>query len=228
MSSPETVDYDPSWARRPWARVGRIVVLGVLRFLIFLHNAPRAYGRERLADLAGPALIASNHASHLDTPILITKLPRHLRRRTGVVAAADYFYRNPITAAFVTLAFATLPIERTGITQKTRERIDDMLADGWNLLLYPEGTRSRDGKLGRLKHGTAVLAAQYGLPIIPAYITGTFESHPKGSPWPTPHRVTVRFGAPIPPRTDGDHRAATVELRRRFEELAAEAGRAEP
>ncbi|QBI20664.1 1-acyl-sn-glycerol-3-phosphate acyltransferase [Egibacter rhizosphaerae] len=228
-STDEELQYDSSWARRPLARVGRMIVaLGLMRFLIFLHNAPRAHGRDRLKGLQGPVLVASNHASHLDTPIILQSLPRPLRGRTGVVAAADYFFKNRFTGWFVCLCFATIPIERSGISEHTREQINGMVADGWSILLFPEGTRTRDGRMGRLKHGTAAMSIQYGLPIVPVYLTGTHESHGKGSKWPTPHRVHVYFGEPIPPRTDDDYRALTTELRERLELLAAEAGRAEP
>jgi 1-acyl-sn-glycerol-3-phosphate acyltransferase len=225
----DQIEYDTSWGRRPLAIFGReILLMGILRFLIWLHNRPKVYGAERLEGLRGPVLFASNHASHLDTPIILMKLPKPFRRRTGVVAAADYFFKSKLKAGFVTLAFATLPIERSGVSKRTTERVEQMIAEKWNILLFPEGTRTTTGKMGRLKHGTAYMSIQYRMPIVPVYLTGTYESHGKGSNWPTPHRVTVRIGDPIHPLEPGEHRQMTDELVKAFRTLAAEAGRLEP
>jgi 1-acyl-sn-glycerol-3-phosphate acyltransferase len=227
--SDESIDYDSSWGRRPLALVGReILLMGILRSLIWLHNRPKVYGRERLEGLHGPVLFAANHASHLDTPVILMSLPKPFRRRTGVVAAADYFFKNRFKAGFVTLAFATLPIERSSVSNKTAERVEQMVSERWNMLLFPEGTRTKDGKMSRLKQGTAYMANQYRMPIVPVYLTGTFESHGKGSNWPTPRPVTVRFGRPLHPLEPGQHRKLTDQLRESFVELAAEAGRLEP
>lgn len=225
----DAIEYDSSWGRRPLAIVGReILTMRILRGLIWLHNRPKVYGRERLEGLRGPVIFASNHASHLDTPLILSSLPKPWRRRTGVVAAADYFFKSRLKAGFVTLAFATLPIERSGVSRRTTERIEQMISERWNLLLFPEGTRTRTGKMGRLKAGTAYMAIQYRMPIVPIYLTGTHESHGKGSNWPTPHPVTVRFGEPLAPLKPGEHRVLTDQLRKAFVELAAESGRLEP
>ena len=229
MSESEAITYDTSWGRRRPAIVGReILLMWILRPLIWIHNRPKVSGRERLRGLEGPVLIASNHASHLDTPILLQSLPTRLRRRTGVVAAADYFFSKKLTAAFVTLAFATLPIERSGMSDLTRGRIQRMLADGWSMIVFPEGTRSTTGKMRRFKYGTAHFSVENRLPIVPAYLTGTYESHGKGSKWPSLHPVTVRFGEPIAPPSDGDYRSLTDNLRKALTELAAESGVDEP
>ncbi len=229
MSDTERITYDTSWGRRLPARIGRaILLMGILKPLIWLHVRPKVHGRERLEGVDGPVLIAANHASHLDTPVIMQSLPARLRRRTGVVAAADYFFNKRLTAWFVTIAFATLPIERKSLSPLTQQRIEQMLEDGWSMLVYPEGTRTKSGKLQPLKSGTARFAIGYGLPIVPVYLTGTYESHGKGSKWPTPHQVTVRFGAPIPPDAEGGHRALTDRLRDELVALAAESGHAEP
>jgi 1-acyl-sn-glycerol-3-phosphate acyltransferase len=205
-----------------------VVLMGILRALVWAHNRPAVLGRETLDGLAPPVLFAANHASHLDTPVILQALPGGWRRRTSVVAAMDYFFKRKTTGWLVSLAFATLPLERTGLSRETRERIDRLVADGWNLLMYPEGTRTRTGLLGPLHTGCARLAIKYGIPIVPIYLIGTFESHPKGSDWPKPRKVEVRFGKPLPPPVDGDHKALTERLHEAFRELAADAGRAEP
>ena len=112
----------------------------------------------------------------------------------------------------VALLFNTVPIERKGGgATKGASHLDDLLDDGWNLLLFPEGTRSRGNGLGRVRRGAAVLAAHHNLSIVPIRVTGTAEAMPPGTLWPKRlrgrlftrrHRVDVTFGDPIPPLSD--------------------------
>jgi 1-acyl-sn-glycerol-3-phosphate acyltransferase len=223
-----TTPPDTSWAHRPAAVAAReVILMGLLRALVFVYTRPRVHGRELFGQLEPPVLFAANHASHLDTPVILQALPGCWRRRTTVVAAMDYFFKRKLVGALVSLAFIALPIERSGVSDETRRRIDHLVATGWSLLMYPEGTRSRNGRLGPLKTGVARLALQYDLPVVPIYLTGTFESHPKGSRWPQAAPVTVRFGKPLVP-DGGDHHALTDRLHAAFAALAADAGRSEP
>ena len=178
------------------------------------YAARRATGREKLATLKPPVILVANHASHMDTPVILSALPRRLRKRTAVVAAADYFYRNRLVASLVSLIFNTVPIERrggSGLGKEDPSHLDSLLDEGWNLLLYPEGTRSRSGGLGRVRRGAAVLASTHNLSIIPIRVTGTAEAMPPGQLWPKRlhgrlrsrrHRIEVSFGEPIQPGGD--------------------------
>jgi 1-acyl-sn-glycerol-3-phosphate acyltransferase len=142
----------------PWARtwVAGIVRENCMRFVlnpIMDYYARRwASGREKIAGLKGPVILVANHASHMDTPVILSALPRKLRKRTVVAAAADYFYRNRLLASVVSLIFNTTPIDRNGGgMSKDGSHLDKLLDQGWNLLLYPEGTRSRSGVPGRIR-----------------------------------------------------------------------------
>ena len=84
-----------------------------------------------------------------------------------------------------------------------------VLADGWNLLIYAEGTRSRDGSLGRMHSGAALVAQRHQIPIVPVRVTGTHAAMPPNASWPHRikgrvlshrHQVEVAFGAPVAPR----------------------------
>jgi 1-acyl-sn-glycerol-3-phosphate acyltransferase len=185
----------------------------VLNPVMNYYTARRATGKEKLSSLKGPVILVANHASHMDTPVILSALPRKLRKRTAVAAAADYFYRNRLVASVVSLIFNTVPIERKGGggLSKDGSHLDTLLDQGWNLLLYPEGTRSRSGGTGRVRRGAAVLAAAHNLSIIPIRVTGTAEAMPPGRLWPRRlqgarvsrrHRITVAFGEPIPPNGD--------------------------
>lgn len=211
----------------PWARswAAGVVRENFMRFVlnpIMDYYARRwATGREKIAALRGPVILVANHASHLDTPVILSALPRRLRKRTVVAAAADYFYRNRAVAWMVSVIFNTTPIERKGGGMaKNGGHLDKLLDDGWNLLLYPEGTRSRDGLPGRIRRGAAVLAAAHDLKIVPIMVSGTREAMPPGRIWPKRlrsrlvskrHRITVSFGDPISPTGDTNELIETVQ-----------------
>jgi 1-acyl-sn-glycerol-3-phosphate acyltransferase len=207
-------ELDVPWARSAPARFVRERFMQfVLNPVMDYYAARQATGRDKLSALKGPVILVANHASHMDTPVILSALPRKLRKRTAVAAAADYFYRNRLTASIVSLIFNTVPIERRkgGGATKSTSHLDTLLDDGWNLLLYPEGTRSRGGAPGRVRRGAAVLASAHNLSIIPIRVTGTADAMPPGRLWPKRlqgklfsrrHRITVSFGEPIPPGGD--------------------------
>ena len=210
----------------PWARswvaitVRELFLRFVLEPLMDFYTARGASGRDKLARLRGPVILVANHASHMDTPVILAALPRRLRRHTVVAAAADYFYRYRPVAMLVSLIFNTVPIDRGGggLDRRAAGHVDRLLDRGWNLLLYPEGTRSRSGGTGRVKRGAAVLAARHNLTIVPIRVTGTREAMPPGRFWPSiragrepkrttvidprRHPISIAFGDPIPPAED--------------------------
>jgi 1-acyl-sn-glycerol-3-phosphate acyltransferase len=215
---------DVPWARsRPAALARESFMRFVLNPVLDYYARRRATGRDRLSGLRGPLILVANHASHLDTPVILSALPRRMRRRTVVAAAADYFYRNRVVAWLVSLIFNTTPIDRNGGgLSRNGSHLDRLLDQGWNLLLYPEGTRSRSGVPGRVRRGAAVLAAAHRLTIVPIRVSGTGEAMPpgriwprrlRGKPMPKRHRITVSFGEPITPCEDP---AALIEAVQRF------------
>jgi 1-acyl-sn-glycerol-3-phosphate acyltransferase len=210
------VDFETGWARSPAARLARAALVDLaIRPAVHALASPAVDGRERLAALEPPVIFAANHHSHIDTGLLLSLLPERFRRRTVVAAAADYFYRNRAVASLVSLIFNTVPVERKrgGGMSKNGGHLDTLLDEGWNLLLYPEGTRSRDGMPGPLRRGAAVLAASHNLTIVPIRVTGTAEAMPPGRFWPSRrrdrpvprrHRIEVSFGEPIKATGDAD------------------------
>lgn len=204
---------DIPWARSAPARMIRENFMRLVMNPVLDHYAARrSAGFEQLAAVSEPVIMVANHASHMDTPVILSALPRKLRKRTAVAAAADYFYKNKLIASLVSLLFNTVPIERKGGGMaKDGSHLDHLLDEGWNLLLYPEGTRSRGDGLGRVRRGAAVLAANHNLAIVPIRVTGTADAMPPGQFWPKRlrgrllskrHRIEVTFGEPIPPLAD--------------------------
>jgi 1-acyl-sn-glycerol-3-phosphate acyltransferase len=191
-----------------------------------LYTRRRIRGTHRCAQVDGPVVFVANHSSHIDTPAIMRALPRPRRGRTVVAAAADYFYRRRRTAWAVSLIFNTVPMQRYGggLGPDSSRHLDRLIAKGWSLLVFAEGTRSRDGSVGRLRTGGAVLAAEHGLAIVPVYVAGTHQAMPPGRRWMSwrpgrllrrRHPVEIAFGAPIHLR-EGEDRAEVMERVRQF------------
>ena len=182
-----------------WARCRRVRALrnALLTFglnpLMDLYTRHRTAGRDVFHDLKSPVIFVANHSSHLDTPTILRALPHQWRTRTAVGAAADYFYKSRWKARAVALLFNTVPIGRTGggLGNGARDHVDKLIQERWNLLIFPEGTRSRDGQIGEVRSGAAVIAAQNDVDIVPIYVHGTYTAMPPGRNWPK--RLPGRF-----------------------------------
>lgn len=214
--------FDPSWARRPLARATReVIIKWILGTLIEWHVHPTSTGLELFDGVKPPVIFVSNHSSHLDTPCILGALPKDWRTHTATIAAADYFYKNRVVASLVELAFATVPIERAGgMSKLTSGRLSRLFADGWNLLIYPEGTRSRTGQLGRLRYGAAYMAIEHAVPVVPIFVQGTFEAMPVGRPWPRLHPVRINFPPKaLYPAPGEDHRSLTLRIQESLEDM---------
>ena len=204
---------DISWAFGSAARTVRGWILCcALGPIVDHYTRPTVVGSERLSEVEQPVILAANHSSHIDTPLLLQALPPEWRRRTVVAAAADYFFRNRLLAWSVSLVFGAVPIERHVRTRDAAEGLGALVRSKWNVLVYPEGTRSRDGRLGALRTGAARLALELGVPIVPIRLHGTHDAMPPGRWWPRHHRVTVVFGEALRPHDGEDHRALTARL----------------
>jgi 1-acyl-sn-glycerol-3-phosphate acyltransferase len=142
----------------------------------------------------GAAILASNHSAFCDSLFL----PAVLRRRLTYLAKAEYF-ENRRTAWFFR-AIGQIPLRR-GPGSEWRRALDSaaaVLEDGKLFGIYPEGTRSKDGRLHRGHTGVAMLALRTGAPVIPVGIIGTREAQPIGRLVARPFsRITIRFGPPL-------------------------------
>lgn len=192
--------FPSEWARRKPAMMAReIAQKGGLEPVFRANVRTQVHGLDILERIEGPVIFAANHASHLDTPLVLLSLPDAWRRRTAVAAAADYFFDTWWRAIGSSVLFNTFPIERRGGTMSATP--GDVLADGWSLLIFPEGTRSKDGWVGNFRMGAAFLAHEHNVPVVPVAHRGTFAAMPRGQGWPSSGRplLTVRFGEPISP-----------------------------
>lgn len=170
------------------------VLLGPLLRLLF---RPRIEGLENIP-AEGAAIVAGNHLSFSDHFLM----PAILRRRITFLAKAEYFtgpgLKGRLTAAFFRSA-GQIPVDRSGkdAGQAALREGLGVLAGGELLGIYPEGTRSHDGRLYKGKVGVAAMALGAGVPVVPCAMVGTFEIQPPGRRIPKIRRVTIRFGAPM-------------------------------
>jgi 1-acyl-sn-glycerol-3-phosphate acyltransferase len=211
---PEHREFPTAWARTPAAKAAREAVLSyVFRPIVWAESEPNVQGLDHLEHLSPPVLFVANHSSHMDTPLILCSLPRTWRDRTAVAAAADYFFDVWWRAATTALVFNTFPIERTGGKRATTTA-RKLVQEGWNLVVYPEGTRSKDGWLGRWRHGAARMAVEFGVPVVPIALRGTYSAMPRGRAWPVKGRlpVSVRYGAPIHPQPGEDFRSMSRRM----------------
>ncbi|MFF9089712.1 lysophospholipid acyltransferase family protein [Streptomyces sp. NPDC014991] len=172
----------------------KYVLLGPWLRLVF---RPRIEGLEHVP-ASGAAIIAGNHLSFSDHFLM----PAILKRRITFLAKAEYFtgpgVKGRLTAFFFRGA-GQIPVDRSG-KEAGRTAIREglgVLGRGELLGVYPEGTRSHDGRLYKGKVGVAVMALRAGVPVVPCAMIGTFEAQPPGRVVPRIRPVTIRFGRPL-------------------------------
>lgn len=151
-------------------------------------------GAERLPK-EPPFVIVANHTSHMDALALGAAVPRRLRHQMFPLAAGDVFFDTPSHTAMAALTINALPMWRDNMGRHALQHLRDRLERGRGVfILFPEGKRSRDGRMLPFKAGIGMLLAETRVPVFPAHIRGAFEAWPPESPRPGPGRVSVRLG----------------------------------
>lgn len=159
---------------------------------------PTVTGLENIP-ATGPLILASNHLSFIDSMVIPLVVPR----RVAFLAKSDYFTGTGVRGTLSRWwfeGFGMIPVDRddTRSAQTSLDAALAVLSAGGAFGIYPEGTRSRDGRLYRGRTGVAWLAMSSGAPVVPVSVIGTDELQPVGARFPRPAaKVTVRFGEPI-------------------------------
>jgi 1-acyl-sn-glycerol-3-phosphate acyltransferase len=190
----------PLSVRREAGLVGsaaRLVFWSGVRLALHLVHRLEVRGREHLP--AGPPFVmAANHASHLDALVLGAALPLAWRDHVFPLAAGDLFFRNRGRAVLAAGLLNALPVwRRRPGASGVRELRQRLLAAPCVYLLFPEGTRTRDGRMGPFKPGVGMLTAGTPVPVVPCHLGGTFEAFPPHRVLSRRHKIVLRIGEPL-------------------------------
>jgi len=170
------------------------ITLGWVARLIY---RPVIEGRDNIPR-KGPVLLASNHLSFVDSIVIPLAAPRQV----VFLAKAEYFTGRGLYGAWMRgflTAVGAVPVQRgaAGAAQEALDSALEILQEGLAFGIYPEGTRSRDGRLYRGRTGVAWLALAAGCPVVPVALSGTQDIQPMGTKVPRIRKITVRFGEPL-------------------------------
>ncbi|MSR43371.1 MAG: 1-acyl-sn-glycerol-3-phosphate acyltransferase [Pedosphaera sp.] len=150
----------------------------------------RVFHPERVP-VSGPVILASNHASFFDPPLVGSGLPRPI----NYLARASLF-RFPLVGAWLR-SLSAVPVDREGAGGRGLKAILDRLLAGGVIILFPEGTRTRDGRLQPAMSGIGLTVIKSIAPVVPVRVFGTFDAYGRHLWIPRPHRVMVKYGTPM-------------------------------
>ena len=150
----------------------------------------RVYNPENVP-LNGPVILACNHASFIDPPLVGSGLKRPVN-----YLARESLFRFPIIGAILR-SWNAVPVDREGGGASGLRAILDRLLAGGAILLFPEGTRTKDGRLQPARSGIGLTVIKSDAPVVPVRVFGTFEAFSRNHIFPRPHRIAVKYGRPI-------------------------------
>lgn len=169
-----------------WYRL--LQFMSQMLFITFVQG--RAYHRERIPAKGG-VLVIANHQSYLDPILAALPIGRPFNPM-----ARDTLFRNPLFSALIRSLYA-FPVRRGKADMNAVKEAIRRLRQGRIVLMFPEGTRTRDGSILPLQPGVVLIAQRAGVPILPAVIDGAFEAWPRRRLLPSPHPIRVIYGRPV-------------------------------
>ena len=170
-----------------WYTLLRTIIQGLYVTLV----AGRAYHRERVPR-SGGLLVVCNHQSYLDPILAASPICRPFNPM-----ARDSLFRNPAFSWLIRSVYA-FPVKRGSADLGAIREAIRRLRDGRIVLVFPEGTRTRDGSISRLHSGMIVIAQRARVPILPMVVDGAFEAWPRKQLLPSIHPIRIIYGRPIP------------------------------
>jgi 1-acyl-sn-glycerol-3-phosphate acyltransferase len=180
-----------------WSTCGHLGWHVLIKTYLGVYHRLRVEGAEYLPKQP-PFVLIANHSSHLDAMILGSAVSCRWCDRVFPVAAGDVFFETPVRSLFSAQLINALPMWRKhcgphALAELRQRLVDEPCA----YILFPEGSRSRDGALLPFKPGLGMIVAGTPVPIVPCRISGAFEACPPLSRWPRPRRIRLRIGPPL-------------------------------
>jgi len=195
----------------------RSLVAMALRAWLRTYHRLEIHGQEHLPKDKSFVLVA-NHTSHLDTLCLLAALPLRKLHRAFPAAAADYFFESVPRIWVAAVVVNALPFGRQTHVKQSLVLCQHLLENPGNILIiFPEGTRSATGSIGKFKPGIGALVAGRDIPVLPCYMRGGFKAWPKGKVFPYPKRIHLIIGEPrnfatiVPGKESSNSIAAKLE-----------------
>jgi len=192
----------------------------IIRPIVFVAIGLTVRGRENLPE-NGPAIIVANHNSHLDTAVVMSLFPIAQMDRVRPVAAADYFLRSRLMSWFSLEIMGIVPVDRSARErgEDPFDEVNQRLAAGDILILFPEGTRGEPEQMVELKKGISHLIEEHPyVPVTPIFLRGLGKALPKGSWLPVPFFCDVYIGTPL--HWQGDREVFMEQLRTAIDSLS--------
>lgn len=160
------------------------------RIFFAIYFRWRVFNPERVPQ-TGPVILASNHASFIDPPLIGAGLAREIS-----FLARESLFRFPIIGWLFRSVHA-VPVDRDGGGARGLRIILERLLAGGGIVLFPEGTRTKDGNLQSAHSGVGLIVLKSDAPVVPVRLFGTFEAYGRKLKFPRPYRVSVKYGVPI-------------------------------
>ena len=225
----------PTWPQHWLATAFRLTIYYCLAWpATYLLAAPRIRGRENLRGLRGPLLIVSNHVTYLDIAWILPALPARFRNRLATAMGGERLARMRRPAGTVPLferllerlryflvlsLFNVFPLPQQSGFLKSFSFAGDLADRHWNILVFPEGQTTADGKMMPFRAGIGLLATHLNIPVVPISLQGLFDLKQHNRILARPGQVQVRIGAPVHFAPDQDVNEIARELERRVREL---------
>ncbi len=223
------------WPRRwpiTWIRDAAFYLLVCPAALIL--GWPSVRGKENLRKLNGPALFVCNHVTTIDLGILLPALSAHVRRRLTVGMGGErlrsmrhpphernFFWRiyEQIQYGLLAALMNVFPLPQRSAVRETFSFVGELIDAGWNVLIFPEGTLTKDGKLLPFRTGIGVLASQLNVPVVPLRIDGLYELRQSRNIFAGPGKVRISIGEPIQFKRDASPEETAAALQKQVEML---------
>ncbi len=198
-----------------FCRAWQYVLILLLRLIFTLYGRLSLHGKENLP-AKGPFIIAPNHLSLADAPALASIIPWNVLEKTFFLGTTDYF-GGPVTSKIAGLIHV-IPVDMDTRLSSAMQMSAYVLRQGRILCVFPEGGRSRDGRLKEFKKGVGIIAKELNVPLVPVAIRGTYEMLPAGRRFPRPAKLDIFIGEQVHP-SDMDYDAIVETLYRKVVEL---------
>ncbi len=225
----------PRWPQNWFTTAVRLAVYYLLAWpATYILAAPRIRGRENLRGLHGPVLVVANHVTYLDIAWILPALPARLRNRLATAMRAERLaemrrppkgmnlfnrLRERLDYILALSLFNVFPLPQRSGFLKSFSFAGDLADRGWNVLVFPEGQTTEDGRIAPFRGGVGLLAKQLNLPVVPIRLAGLFDLRQENRILTRPGHVQVTIGKPVRFSAGQDPNEITKELERRVSEL---------